>query len=166
MLESRGNKMSEMHLLRISILSSAVTCALLTLTAPAVAQTPTFWTDGTDDWFKVANWSAGIPNSNTDGVIDNGGTAMVGTPGAVAVDVDLGFNTASDSGTVTVDGNGRLSIGLVLGVGVNGNGTLSVTNGGMVFDTGLGVGNGCSIGERAASSGTVTVDGPGSRLTI
>jgi T5SS/PEP-CTERM-associated repeat protein len=166
MLESRRNKMSGMHLLRISILSSALTCALLTLTAPAAAQTPTFWTDGTDDWFKVANWSAGIPNSNTDGVIDNGGTAQVSDPGAVAFDVELGFNTASDSGAVTVDGDGRLTVRLVLGVGVNGTGRLDITNGGAVSINGGFVSADCRIGEQASSTGAVTVDGTGSTLTI
>lgn len=166
MLESRRDKMSGMHLLRISILSSALTCALLTLTAPAAAQTPTFWTDGTDDWFKVANWSAGVPNSNTDGVIDNGDTAKVGTPGAAAFDVDLGFNRANDSGTVTVDGSGQLTIRLVLGVGVNGTGTLNITNGGKVSINGGFVSADCKIGEQASAVGIVTVDGTGSTLTI
>lgn len=166
MLEGRRNKMPGMHLLKIGILSSALTCAFLTLTGPAVAQTPTFWTDGTDDWFKVANWSAGIPNSNTDGVIDNAGNAQVDGPGAVAFDVDLGFNRANDSGTVTVNGSGQLTVRLVLGVGVNGTGTLNITNGGKVSINGGFVSADCKIGEQASAVGIVTVDGTGSTLTI
>src|SRR5206468_1159830 len=149
------SKNSRMNSLRISMLGSALACALLVVSPPAAAQMQTFWVDGTGDWFNAANWSAGVPNSNVDAEIDNGGTAQVTAPGAAALDVDLGFNAPSNSGTVTVDGNGRLSIGLVLGVGVNGNGTLSVSNGGVVSATGPGVGNGCTIGAQAASSGTV-----------
>lgn len=125
---------------------------------PAAAQTS--WTDGTDSWFVPTNWSAGVPTGGTDANINNGGTAQVGAAGATARRLNIGSNPA-DSGTVVVDGTGTLSVADVLNVGLTGRGTMNITNGGTV-STDFNV----FIGSAAPGVGRVTVDGPGSALTV
>jgi len=142
------------------MLGSALVCVLLAVSPPAAAQTQTFWGDGMGDWFNAANWSAGVPNSNITAKINNGGTAQIGATGAAASDLDLGVDTAH-SGTVAIDGGGELRIGSILDVGLNGTGILNITNGGAVSAP-----YHCWIAEGAGSNGTVTVDGPGSTLTV
>jgi T5SS/PEP-CTERM-associated repeat protein len=155
-----NSKNSRMNSLRISMLGSALACALLAVSPPAVAQMQTHWVDGTGDWFNAANWSAGVPNSNITAKINNGGTAQIGATGAAASDLNLGVDTAH-SGTVAVDGSGELSVGAISGLGVNGTGTLNVTNGGAVSSPSY-----TWIGVNAGSVGNVTVDGAGSTLTV
>jgi len=77
----------------------------------------------------------------------------------------IGYETGSN-GSVTVDGAGSIwdnrgSTGSAqINVGHSGTGTLNITNGGTVFSDYV------SLGFRSGSSGTVTVDGLGSNLTI
>jgi hypothetical protein len=60
---------------RINIGHFALVFALRATVAPAFAQT--VWIDGTGDWFNAANWSAGVPNSTTNGRINNEGHAQI-----------------------------------------------------------------------------------------
>jgi T5SS/PEP-CTERM-associated repeat protein/autotransporter-associated beta strand protein len=65
------------------------------------------------------------------------------------------------TGTVTVDGTGSMWTNTAdLNVGYCGSGTLKITGGGAVHCSGVGY-----IGASAGSSGTVTVDGTGSKWT-
>ena len=155
-----------MNFSRICFLISVLACAFLAIAAPAIAQLETFWVDGVGDWFNGSNWSAGVPNSNADGEIDNGGTVQISASGAEAFDVFLAASASTDLGTLTVDSGGTLSTTSVLQVGGHGTGSLNITNGGAVSVTLPFIGNGCRIGEFAGSNGTVLVDHTGSALTI
>jgi T5SS/PEP-CTERM-associated repeat protein/autotransporter-associated beta strand protein len=62
---------------------------------------------------------------------------------------------------VTVDGAGSKWVTSSLTVGQFASGTLTVTNGGQVQCAGSGI-----IGDNAGATGSVTVDGAGSRLTV
>jgi T5SS/PEP-CTERM-associated repeat protein len=128
--------------------------ALLVTSVPAFAQT-TIWIDATGDWFTPANWSAGVPDSSTTAQINNGGTAQIMASGAAASLVELGV-AAGDVGTLSVSGTGSLVDGGAMNVGENGAGTLNITKGGTVSDSDAVVGSG------SGSTGTVSVDGPGS----
>ena len=86
--------------------------ALLVASAPAFAQT-TVWTDGTGNWFTPANWSAGVPNANTDALINNGGNAQITSSGAAAGEVEIGVGV-QDSGTLSTSGSGDLQDGGLL----------------------------------------------------
>src|ERR1700686_243237 len=119
---------------------------------------PSIWTDGTGDWFNAANWSAGVPTSNTGAQINNGGTAQVTASGATSM-VSLGLGT-QDSGTLFVSGAGRLDGNNgTLEVGVGGTGTLNITNGGVITDGRF------IIADNAGSKGVVMVSGAGSKWT-
>ena len=89
-------------------------------------------------------------------VIQNGGTVISSAGGG-----SIGL-VAGSTGTVTVTGPGSIwdnSPGGGLNVGSSGTGTLTIANGGMVINNTTPAAN---IGNRAGSTGTVTVTGPGS----
>lgn len=114
----------------------------------------TTWTDGTGDWFNPANWSAGVPATNGNARVNNGGTAQVTSPGAAAATVDLGVG-AADTGNLSVSGAGRLDA--TLNVAVRGRGNLSITDGAIV------TGGRFVMGDQAGSNGVALVSGAGSR---
>jgi T5SS/PEP-CTERM-associated repeat protein len=97
---------------------------------------------------------------------DNGnGGFVIGRLGPAALAITNGGMVSSGSGlvdalsTVTVDGtNSTWTIGS-LSLGVAGSGTVEVTNGGTVVDTGL-----AYLGFFPSASGTLTVDGPESSI--
>jgi T5SS/PEP-CTERM-associated repeat protein len=124
-----------------------------------VASAQTFWVaDGVGNWNVSANWSAGVPTGSTSAEINNGGTARLFDPSAVADDLILGLNPAS-IGTLEVIG-GEATIEDNLWVGDSGTGTLNITGGGVISNP-----NGdIEIGRSSGSTGTVTVDGAGSQL--
>jgi T5SS/PEP-CTERM-associated repeat protein len=114
----------------------------------------TAWIVGNGDWFTRTNWDNGVPTTSASAQINtnNGGTANIGTAGAVACELFLGFS-ASHSGNVSVNG-GRLAVGTEVEVGGSGTGKLSITNGGTV-SAGL-----LTIAALSSGSvGTVSVDG-------
>ena len=118
----------------------------------------TLWIDGTGDWFNPSNWSAGVPNSSTIALINNGGTAQITSGGAAASEVELGVG-AQDVGTLSTSGSGSLQDEGSLYVGRSGTGTLDVTGGSVVSSTRF------IIGENSGSNGTATVSGSGSMWT-
>jgi T5SS/PEP-CTERM-associated repeat protein len=128
--------------------------ALFVTSTSAFAQT-TVWTAGTGNWFARANWSAGVPNSNTTADINNGGTAQITSSGAAASLVELGVG-AQDTGTLSTAGSGNLDDGGALYVGRSGTGNLNITNGGVVSSSLS------TIGENLGSNGTATVSDSGS----
>ena len=112
----------------------------------------------------------GVGDATVDGVDsrwDINGDISVGYRGVGNLSITNGGTVSSDDafvgnldgsdGTVTVDGAGSTwdsSSGRIF-VGNEGDGSLSVTNGGVVFGTG-------NLGQASAGSGTVIVDGAGS----
>ncbi|MGM4920306.1 autotransporter domain-containing protein [Tardiphaga sp. 813_E8_N1_3] len=164
------------------LLGTSSMAALGLVLATSTPSRATDWTGGTStDWFIGTNWSAGVPTSAVDAIIDTvapnatvvgaagaqanvlwlgvsgTGTLTIQNGGAVSSSAGvLGF-AAGSTGTATVDGAGSSwtnSGNLFLGNG--GTGTLTIRNGGAVS-------NGTSfIGYRVGSTGTATVDGVGS----
>lgn len=152
------------------------------------------WIAGTGDWENDSNWSNGfgsmVPDEDAFAFVDNGGTAQVQTTDSVAGYVYIGNvnsgalnifgggqlesfygneigRNAGSSGAVTVDGIGSswqlASPSASLDVGASGEGSLTITNGGEVLNADSFLST--SIGDNAGSSGTVIVDGTGSKLT-
>lgn len=152
------------------------------------------WIAGTGGWENDSNWSNGFgsmaPDEDAFAFVDNGGTAQVQTTYSVAGYVYIGnvnsgaldifgggqlegfYNNviggnAGSSGAVTVDGIGSswqlAGPSASLDVGASGEGSLTITNGGEVLNADSFLST--SIGANAGSSGTVTVDGAGSKLT-
>ena len=125
--------------------------ALLLASPPAFSQT-TAWTDGTGNWFTPANWSAGVPNANTDAQINNGGNAQITSSGAETGGLEIGVGV-QDSGTLSTSGSGDLQTGGLMYIARSGTGNLSISSGGSVSSGRF------IIGENAGSQGTVTVSG-------
>jgi len=101
----------------------------------------------TNNYLYVGNSGAGTLH------ITNGGQVNSSSSGY------LGYNTGA-TGTVTVDGSGSTWTNSSLYVGNSGAGTLHITNGGQVnndrYDPSY-------LGYNSGATGTVTVDGPGSK---
>jgi T5SS/PEP-CTERM-associated repeat protein len=110
-------------------------------------------------WNGLGSYNAIVVGNARNGslMISNGGnlTSAGGTIGA----------TAGVSATATVDGSGSTwtygSSGALI-VGSSGTGTLNITNGGAVSDTGLNVSGNAAV---TTSKGTINIDGTGSTLT-
>jgi outer membrane autotransporter protein len=138
----------------VATLSVAVLCCFSAGEAPA----QTIWTDAGGDWFKAANWSAGVPDLTTDAQINNGGSAKIDLGQvASAQTMGLGFNSG-DSGTLLLDRGSSLATN-VIAVGQTGRGTLNIANGSTLLDiTGF-------VGNGVGSTGMVGVDGLGSSWT-
>jgi len=83
-------------------------CALMAAVLPTKSGSDTFWQHepaSTGDWYDAANWSAGVPSNTLDPIIDNGGTAHIGSGSAVGRNIFIGYN---NDGTLMHDG-GTLS---------------------------------------------------------
>ena len=138
------------------IVSALAFCAPLGMLLADSCLGHTTWTAGSGDWFVGTNWSNDVPNSTTGAPINNGGTATIGSTGAVSCDLTLGAN-ATDSGTVVVD-HGGLSISFDAAVGEYGKGVLTIKNGGTVTAALAAIATLQNI-SGSASVGTVSVDG-------
>src|SRR3990172_4617173 len=86
----------------------AVACVSIALFLPSPAHAAdTSWDAATGDWFDGANWNTlNIPTGADNTFIDNGGTAQVAVPGAVAADLRIGstatgFLVITNGGTVS-----------------------------------------------------------------
>jgi hypothetical protein len=135
-----------------------VTVAALVLCAsPAIALAESCigeadWTVASGSWFNGNNWSGGsIPSSSTRAQISNGGTATIGSTGAVSCDLTMPAS-ATQSGRLVVD-HGGLDIAFDAAVGGYGRGVLIITNGGTVSALAA------TIAATSGSVGTVSVDG-------
>ena len=110
------------------------------------------------------NWSSGLPNSTAGGHINNGGTARLFDPVGVANTLALG-DGPGNVGTLELLG-GTLAFGASVTVGVSGEGTLRLVNGGYLYPSGSIPGRPLYIGRYTGAIGSVTVDGPLSRLQV
>ncbi|MBA3481837.1 MAG: hypothetical protein H0T51_08485, partial [Pirellulales bacterium] len=79
--------------------------------------------DGPGDWFIAANWSDGVPTASTNAHVDNGGTAQIMNPSAVARNVSLG-SIFQGNGTLEVVGVQAAFNDII--VGLVGAGALSI----------------------------------------
>ena len=110
---------------------------------------------------SVSNGGAGFFRVGFGGA----GTLDINSGGRLSVDNQLIFaNNVGATGTVTVDGaNSKITLTSTanpLYVGLSGTGTLEVKNGGAV-STGL-----LSLGRYTGGTGTVTLDGNGSKIDV
>ncbi|MDQ7958330.1 MAG: ESPR-type extended signal peptide-containing protein, partial [Pseudomonadota bacterium] len=143
---------------------------LLFAGAPAWAQTITSSGDVTSSFAQTASpWNAG--GSLDIGNAAAGGLALAGGAQVSSTQLHLG-NSVGVAGALTVDGAGStLNVAGQFDVGAVGTGTLSITNGGTVVNTGkagiyyyFGVGYGSGTGNGSAT-GNVTISGTGSKLS-
>lgn len=159
--------------------------AILATTASVSAQS--IWTGAIDDnWFNAGNWAPAVlptgptwVNSITPGPVIDGGPAVsltgltviardIGTTGGLVV--RNGGSLATESariafspgsiGTVMVDAGGW-NVDTSLVVASAASGTLTIVHGGTVT-----TGTYLTIADQEIASGLVTVDGPGSALTV
>ncbi|MFL6530026.1 MAG: beta strand repeat-containing protein [Chthoniobacterales bacterium] len=143
----------------------AVFALLLVLSPLTLGATD--WTGSLGDWFIAGNWSQGVPASNSDASIGNGGTALVSANGPHAQASILRIGNGGN-GTVLVSGTGRLDFNTVCYVGETfvaaGTGTLNISNGAVVSAAS---GNQfLALGVDAQTHGTVTVTDPTSLLAV
>src|SRR3954466_11728527 len=103
----------------MNINANALKCAAVLALLPALsplALAQTDWQGSLGDWFIASNWTQGVPASNSDASIANGGTALVssGSPHAQASILRIGNG---GNGTVLLSGNGRLDFNTVCYLG-------------------------------------------------
>ena len=137
------------------IVSVVALCLALDIALADSCIQQTSWTATSGDWFNGTNWSAGVRNSSKSAQINNGGTATIGSTGAVSCDLTLGGGSATQSGTLVVN-HGSLNSTFDDAVGGYGKGTLTITNGGTVTAALA------AVAAAAGSNGAVTVDGTNS----
>jgi T5SS/PEP-CTERM-associated repeat protein len=154
-----GLKLTKKNAVLLTVAVLAL-CASPTIAVAADCLAETFWTDTTGSWFVAANWLSGqLPTAAIGAQINNGGTAQVNGPGAVACDLTVGYN-ATESGTVSVD-TGSLAVGHEAEIGAFGKGTLMIKNGGAVTAQFLTI----AALPGASSAGTVSVSAARSTFT-
>jgi outer membrane autotransporter protein len=115
---------------------SLVFFAIFLAAAPVRAQTPGFdetWTNrGTSSWFTAENWMpVSVPTSTQSVLVDNGGTAQVGAPGATAGEL-LSIGVTTPGSTVQLLTGGTLTVAQTVVVGAGGT---ILSTGGQVFAT-------------------------------
>ena len=122
----------------------------------ATAQNNTTWTGAEGDlWSNATFWSAGVPTSSTNAILDNGAAAVVNVLGQQSSYLFLG-NATGTAGNLSIVTGGNLAVTSGAHIGYLGNGTLSITGGGQLSSL---TGN---IAWDSSSTATVTVAGNGS----
>lgn len=168
--------------------SASMLAALVLAASPQVGFASGIWTNTSfGDWFLPGNWDQGVPNSNTGVIINTGGTALIGTPGATCDYIWLGFFadrfTPGGNGTLLLNANsgtggtlvtGEISVGRVQfdqpPATITGN--LNIAAGAVVISTKAapGTGYGVLIGDSQSggglAAGTVDVTGVNSLLAV
>ena len=108
-------------------------------------------------WSTPANWTAGVPDANTDVVFPSSGMA---TLTEAAFCRDLAIDSASLS-SVFVTSAGNMLAARDLSIGLTGNANLQFSGGGQ-FSTGVNSARGYDlIGNHNGTTGTLTVTGAG-----
>ncbi len=160
------------RLRRVALMAATVALAG---TAPA-AQAVTHWNiPGTGSWFDAPNWTDGVPNSASNALIINGGTARVATGTGESWRFEIGDGRLEVAGA-----DAQVRIGDDTAIGAVGTGSLSLGNGATfitvdLLDIGGGGGTGTvdvsggatlyagytRIGENDGSNGRLTLQGAG-----
>ena len=134
----------------------------------------TFWQNASlGDWFIENNWLAVLPDLQTDAIIANGGTALIGAPGAQAQNIFLGVATTSGAtGTLTLSkpgaAAGSVTVANAMFIGRSSStqvatGTLNLSGGASVTTQGP---NGIQVGAFTNGPfGNVTLTGLGSYIS-
>jgi T5SS/PEP-CTERM-associated repeat protein len=154
-------------LTRLSLLLASTA---LVMVARLPAASAASWTGATStDWFDPTNWSPpATPDATTNVVIDQGtpnGNPSIGINGtsnaAASAVVEIGDATGT-TGLVTLSTTNAhpasWTIGGTFALGENGTGTVNISNGATLTNTG----GQTLIGTNATGIGTLTIDGVGS----
>ena len=111
--------------------------AALVLSLAAGNAAATTWQGGTGSWFEPRNWTFNVPTSSSGVWIDNGGTAQIELPGAVARDVFVG-RISTDPSFLEITGGGRLvNRDGYLGYSFGSQGVATVSGDGSTWNTSL-----------------------------
>ncbi len=147
---------SAIRLLRFA----AAALLVLSIVSSAWAQT-TNWVlppGQLDDWSNPSNWDSGVPTSNTNVYIANGGTATISLPGAVCEYLTVG--NSSGSGTVQMT-DGSLSERMSITIGYSGTGAFIQSGGTHSVCSGVGT---ISLMPGTGKSATYELRGTGCLL--
>jgi T5SS/PEP-CTERM-associated repeat protein len=162
-VSSIARKLTNKNVILLTVTAFAL-CAWPLVTLAADCTTQTFWSDGAGSWLDGNNWTSDVPTSNTEAQINNGGTAQITNATADhTCALTLGYETAQQSGSVTVD-NGRLPIDHEALIGRFGTGIMTIKNGSTVTAQTAVIA--AFVQGISASVGTVSVDGGSTTFTI
>ena len=145
-------------------LTVAVTAAIL-LSSGGIAIAQTSWNAPAGDWSDANRWTAGIPISDANAIISNGGTATISQPGETCKYLYLGTQS-SQSGSVNQT-SGTLMSSQTEYVGYSGTGVFTQSGGNNTASGALCVGymSGSTGRYRLNGTGTLTVN-PGGSLRV
>ncbi|TWT04987.1 autotransporter domain-containing protein [Reyranella sp. CPCC 100927] len=130
----------------------------LTLPVPAAAQLINWTNPGEGFWQDPANWSSGaVPTSFNSIRMTNGGSAIIDAIAAVANNLDV---RSAGTSMITIRNGGTLTSGDSVIGATGGSGAVVVDGAGSRWT----IGSNLTIAS-GASTGTVTVTGPGSQVT-
>ena len=101
--------------------------AAAAILACAASHAQDYWSVMSGNWSVVENWNAGLPNSNSDAYIANGGTATVTLPDEMCINLYLGDPTSINAGTIQISAGSLYSLNEY--VGNNGAGTFNQSGG-------------------------------------
>jgi T5SS/PEP-CTERM-associated repeat protein/autotransporter-associated beta strand protein len=143
-----------------SVVSLIAALTVFCATSSSFAQTRV-WNDATSSWFTPSNWTpAGPPGAGDNAIVDNGGTPFIASPGATALNLELGVSSGL-GGNTQVRAGGTLAASANILVGyTSGTGTFNISGGGTAsnaFDA--------IIGFASGTTGISTVTGAGSTWT-
>ncbi len=159
-LPSKGPRRgTTLHRAFVSSRLLAAIALIAAFSAPAQAQS--VWISPfAGDWTNNNNWSPAFePTAADDAVNNRGSTILVTTSGDTANSLTLGQSVGA-SGAMAISAGGVLTTNGSNVIGGSGAGTLNLSAGGdFNFGTGL------ALGSGPTGSGTVTIDGVGSRLS-
>jgi T5SS/PEP-CTERM-associated repeat protein/autotransporter-associated beta strand protein len=149
------------------VVTSAWKQALLAVLAVSVsiadaeaARPFTLWNVPAGDFFDSGNWSLGMPDTNVDAKIDNGGVVQITSPAFQSVSYVYLGSTQNTSGTLEVLSGGVASFTTMIVGALNATGTLRVSGGGKLTSFGG------PIGSDYLGVGLATVDGAGSSWQV
>lgn len=152
-------------MLRFMFVISAMLAAV-----SAQAQLTLWQNPGTGDWHQAANWSAGVPGSNSLAQVNDGGTSLIQTNDALANALYAGFGNGGSnaSGTVIIS-NRNLTTGFFLFAGAaqgdSGQGEVRATGGtltiGAGMTAGINLGSGTATGAIHITGSTLFTEGFG-----
>ncbi|WP_417280234.1 autotransporter outer membrane beta-barrel domain-containing protein [Celeribacter sp.] len=173
----------------VSTLTLSLLIALLPDATRAQSLSPAEWTGAVDaDWQEVGNWADGtLPDGTQEVNLGSGDISLsggsgtgtyinVGTEGAadLTIDDDALFevecfaigNTVGETSSLTISGSGTVvdalnALGVGFRVGETGDGTLTISDGATVLNGGA-----LQIGYGADTSGTLTITGDGTSVSV
>ena len=144
--------------MKLSFSGCLLASHLLAASLHAQIFTDSWVNPGAGNWFSAGNWSNGVPTSLYFAYVNNGGTALLTTPGASVRGLFIG--DLLGNGELRISGGGVLSAQEGIDVGVDHNGRMTLSGGGRAFS------QRGDVGFTSGGNGIVTVTDPGSRWSL